>query len=134
MPLSYAVIVGLILSLVVHTFMSSVDLGIRTLVVAVLPPLITTHFNFLKEIHSLWGIPFLLLRNCHRIIDLHGTIWFCDPVVMNVLNGMDVLDKRDGSYVYISLITSAFLSQQFILSRSHITPSIHHSSSSKPFM
>lgn len=49
-PLSYAILVSLILILVTQSFTTSVELGIRSLVAAVLPPLITTYFSLFKHL------------------------------------------------------------------------------------
>lgn len=49
-PLSYTILTGVILSLIVHTFMSSLELGIRGLVVAILPPIVATYFALFKRL------------------------------------------------------------------------------------
>jgi hypothetical protein len=48
-PLSYAILCSLILSLVVRTFTLSVELGVRSILMAALPLLIATYFALFKR-------------------------------------------------------------------------------------
>lgn len=50
MPLSYITLAGLVFTRIIHAFMLDIDLGIKCLFAAALPPLITTYFALFRHV------------------------------------------------------------------------------------